>query len=92
MRCFIQCLSQCKVTADDLKTIFINVANIVFGQEWLAFDLDDDDDINTDDDDSEDTEIEHEETIKLKRPRDENSLRYVMPSRRSISRYLEDAS
>ena len=85
----MQCLADYKVSPSGLG-IIVNTPNIVFGQEW---DLPEE----TSGESNVDNESDDEETAEpivgtSKRRMGARDLAYVYPSRRTISRYLEDAS
>ena len=96
----MQCLADYKVSPGDLAGITIHTANIIFGQNWEQdnVDLDDkyvissDRETNRDrnDDGPEPDTPDIPSTSKWQRSR--RDLTYVFPSRRTINRYLEDAS
>ncbi|KAK6167554.1 hypothetical protein SNE40_021553 [Patella caerulea] len=92
MRALVQCLSEYKVTANDLLGIAVTLANTVFGQKWQKSGSDSNGDPKEDmgceplsSDDEGDCD-----PLTLKRSK--RDLTFVMPSRKCMSMYLQDAS
>ena len=94
MRCLVQCLSEHKVTTEDLRGILLKTANIIFGQEWSDTDESQEEepatDSNVEANDDENNDVQDD--FKIKRRRISNDLTYVIPTRQCISAWLEDAS
>jgi len=95
-RAFIICNAKYRVSVEDLRGIFLTVANIVFGQEWVGksemvngevSDVSDDDEGgSTDDDDS------AVAPKRRRRVRMNDNLKKVLPSRRTFNRWLKKAA
>ncbi|KAK6168581.1 hypothetical protein SNE40_019782 [Patella caerulea] len=83
IRCAIQCLAKYKVTPQDLSNIIVNVANIIFQQDWTLDDNYDDIECSSDEEEVSDFEVN--------RPK-KTDLSYKFPSRRTLNPYLEDAA
>ena len=94
MRCLVQCLSDYKVSRNDLCGIVVSVANLVFHQRWERHSELEGNDGNDQDDESEfDTDEETTEPSgATKRRRAAKDLTHVFPSNRCLDMYLEDAS
>lgn len=86
IRCTIHCLAKCKVTPQDLGSIIVNVANMIFDQEWVLQNEEEECDEDSGDEEQDSTDF------TLKRRTEMNAISYQFPSRRSINRYLEDAN
>ncbi|ESO94767.1 hypothetical protein LOTGIDRAFT_161016 [Lottia gigantea] len=84
VRCLVQSMSQFKISSNDLISITVNIANGVFGQNWCIPSSD------LDCEESSDEESDACESPKPKRRRC-GDLTYVMPTRKCLSNYLEDA-
>lgn len=85
MRTMVQALADTNISPSDLLKLFQSIGNGVFGQKWaLSADTEEDDE-------AEETEAEADlaESTKKRRKRD---LTFVLPSRRTLRQYLEDAS
>ena len=91
IRCATQCLADYKVSLRDLSGIIVHVANIVFDQKWKL-----QDEVNEEGDgemsDEEDISEDNPDVTKPKRRKVNRNLENVFPSRRSLNRYLQDAS
>ena len=87
IRCTIQCLADYKVSPDDIAGIIVNTANIIFDQQWEMEEKRNE----YASDDSDDEEVVEPNTSG-KRRKYAKDLTNVFPSRRTINRYLEDAS
>ncbi|XP_013414654.1 uncharacterized protein LOC106176709 [Lingula anatina] len=90
MRCIVQCLAETRMSPDEVATVVVRVANMVFGQNWKKQ--------NEKDDENDETESDEESEPTESSPSVpgvcclSNDLTFVFPSRRSIMRYLQDAS
>ena len=96
IRCATQCLADYKVSQRDLSGIIVHVANIIFDQKWKLQDEhneESDGEISDgeiyDDQDKNDNNLE---ASKPKRRKVNTKLENVFPSRRTLNRYLQDAS
>lgn len=93
MRCLVQCLSEYKVTTSDLIGISVQIANTVFHQKWRIADSEKRGEDQVDyTDTSSDTDDDNESENDRKRKRKAEDLSFVMPSRKCVMNYLEDAS
>lgn len=91
IRCLVQCLSETTASPNEVCKLFENVGNMVFGQCWrVTSDVEERDEDNSDDDDEDLTESENLQQHPKKKTRVD--MTFVLPSRRTIMRYLEDAS
>ena len=89
MRCVVQCLAETRMSPDEVAKVVVRVANMVFGQNWKH---------QNDEDDDEKEESDEESEAIASSPmtpgvqRLSYDMSYVFPSRRTIMRYLQDAS
>ena len=91
IRCAIQSLADYKVSLRDLSGIIVHVANIIFDQKWkLQNELNEEGDGEMSDEEEE-TE-DNPEFVRPKLRKVNTDLENVFPSRRSLNRYLQDAS
>ncbi len=80
MRCVVQCLAETRMSPEEVSRVIVRVANMIFGQNWKLRN-EDDEDQDENEEESDDDEIEQV-----------SDLSNIFPSRRSIMRYLQDAS
>ena len=86
MRCVTQCLAETRMSPVEVSKVIVNVANMVFGQNWVT----NNEKENAKNDNDED---KNKELDELNEPTDSTSVKpEVFPSRRTIMRYLQDAS
>lgn len=85
MRSISQCLADYKVSTNDLLGIVMQVANTIFGQSWAVAS----EAVETEETDDEDSDAQDTSQKRKLKARD---LTYVLPSRKTMSRYVEDAS
>ena len=93
IRCLKQCLSETDSSLNEICRTVVNVANILFGQSWRYLGESNQDEGEYDDEicsDEDDNEID-ESDKRQQKDRTTHDLMYVLPSRRTIMRYLEDA-
>ena len=92
MACVVQCLSEFKVSQNDVAGIIIHSANMVFDQDWYlsseAESFDDDEDSS----DDEEHIVDSAGPSKKRQGKSCRDLSNVFPSCRCIRMYLEDAS
>jgi len=88
IRTTVQCLADYKVSVNDLMGIIVSVANGIFDQEWQLTTEDDEDEEERKHDESDETTM----TAKRRRVNTDIDNDNVFPSRRTLMRYVEDAS
>ena len=81
MRCVTQCLAETRMSSMEVSKVIVNVANMIFGQDWTLTNEKDNADDEVEIDEEQDEMEEHT-----------SDLSFVFPSRRSIMRCLQDAS
>ena len=86
MRCATQCLAEYKVSANDLSSIMIKTANIIFGQQWK---LNNETEVDGDDNDDDDNDCEDQEDMRYRKY---DQVKNRFPSRRTLNAWLEDAA
>ena len=87
MRCVTQCLAETRMSPVEVSKVVVRVANMVFGQNWVIHKEKDNADVE--DEGGDDVESNSESNEQ----RDPTSIKpEVFPSRRTIMRYLQDAS
>lgn len=86
MRCVTQCLAETRMSPLEVSIVIVRVANMVFGQNWIVHKERDNADLEDEDQDVE----SNEEANELRDPT--SMMPEVFPSRRTITRYLQDAS
>ena len=86
IRCLIQCLSQTSASSNEVCRLVTDVANKIFGRSWSCAGGDDMDEGENGSDSHSDDEFYEQ------RPKSHTDMAYVLPIRRTIMRYLEDAS
>ena len=105
MRCLVQCFSETKVSANDLIKIVVSVANDIFDQDW-KMEGDWNGEIFSSESESEeekensnmkevnpvDEKKESDNSKGKKRSRRRKNKTKLFPSRRSLNKWLEDAS
>ena len=85
MRCVTQCLAETRMSPVEVSKVIVNVANMVFGQNWVT----NNEKENTNDND----ENENKELDESNEPRDSTSMKpEVFPIQRTIMKSLQDAS
>lgn len=84
MRCAVECYSKYKVSANDLAGIMVDTSNIVYEQQWVRGQLSSDNETSSED------EMQSPNEKKRRRKKDNNPYRF--PSRRTLNKWLEDAS
>ena len=107
IRCIVQSQSESTCSTMEVCKIMVNVANIVFHQDWKLPDSKEDEEAkdenydaqtnSSSEDSSEDEKLEGgtiggPEQYQVKSRKCKKDLTMTLPSRRTIMRYLEDAS
>ena len=102
IRCIVQCQSESTCSTLEVCKIMVNVANMIFQQDWeLPENKDKDeseekDEIETDysseEEKNEQGNTQEGEQCQQKKRKCKKDLTFTLPSRRTIMRYLEDAS
>lgn len=96
MPCLVQCLAKYKVSANDILGIVKDVANIVFHQKWKLSNTDTSEAGNNDDDSEIELEVVIGETnvnsAQKRKMGESEDMCFVMPTRRCLNMYLEDAA
>ena len=88
IRCLVQCLSETTVSCLQVCKIMANVANLVFNQDWKLPQKKED----TEKDNEESQENYSDDEDDFGPGCSKKDLSYTLPSRRTIMRYVDDAS
>ena len=103
IRCLVQCQSETTCSTMEVCKIMVNVANMIFHQDWEMPEIKDKDestendkdgetDSSSEEDEKQEGGICEREPYEKKKRKCKKDLTFTLPSRRTIMRYLEDAS
>ena len=94
MRCVTQCMAETRMSSVEVSKVMVRAANMIFGQNWILYNEKtnaDDEDEEIEKDRADDEDVESDEASNEQRE-PTSTMPEVFPSRRTIMRYLEDAS